>query len=140
MRQTTHDFGAFMKDRDDAARAYVQGDPGPLGDIVARESDATFFGPRGGHRRGARDVWSAYERDAGVFAPGGDSRLEVLDQGESDGIAYWVGFQRARVRFDGSSELTPIDLRVTEVFRREDDGWKLVHRHADQLTAPDGER
>jgi ketosteroid isomerase-like protein len=136
MQELTHDFTTFLQERDEAARAYVRGDPGPLGDVVAGASQATFFGPRGGIRQGAQDVWSTYERGAGAFSPGGDSKLEVLDRGESDDIAYWVGLQRARVRLRGDSVLTPIDLRVTEIFRREGDGWKLVHRHADQLVGP----
>ena len=53
----------------------------------------------------------------------------------SDGIAYWVGFQRAMVRLDGGAEPIPFDLRVTEVFHREGDEWKLVHRHADSLAS-----
>ena len=87
MRQRTDDFATFMRERDEAARAYVRGDPGPLGDVVAGESQATFFGPSGGVRQGARDVWLTYERGAGAFSPGGDSAFEVLDQGASEDIA-----------------------------------------------------
>ena len=50
-------------------------------------------------------------------------------------IAYWVGFQQAMARLDGSTEKIPFNLRVTEVFRRKGDEWKLIHRHADSLAS-----
>jgi ketosteroid isomerase-like protein len=129
------DFEQFMRQRDEAARAYVRGDAAPLSRIVAREGDATFFAPRGGYVHGAGEVLSTYERDVTAFAPGGESSFEILQIGASDGLAYWVGFQRANTHLRGRTEEVPFNLRVTEVFRREGDGWKLVHRHADPLVS-----
>ena len=135
MDSDLHDFEQFMKRREDAARAYVSGDAGPLGDIVTRVLPATFFGPKGGHRQGADDVYSTYEHDAVSFEPGGDTNFEILQMAASNGIAYWVGFQRANARMRGSTKAVPMNLRVTEVFRREGNEWKLVHRHADLLAS-----
>jgi ketosteroid isomerase-like protein len=38
------------------------------------------------------------------------------------------------MKLGDSPDMVPVALRVTTVFRREDDGWKLVHRHADPIT------
>jgi len=51
------------------------------------------------------------------------------------GIAYWVGFQRTTVRMRGMPKAVRFNLRVTEVFRREGNDWRLIHRHADPLTS-----
>jgi ketosteroid isomerase-like protein len=140
MNTDLHDFEQFMKRREEASVAYVQGDAEPLSRIVARVSPATFFPPRGGYQQGAADVASTYEHDAALFEPGSESRFEVLHMAASDGIAYWVGFMRSTVRMRGSAEAIPMNLRTTEVFRREGGEWKLIHRHADMLMSPPAEK
>ena len=68
-----------------------------------------------------------------AFNPNGETQFEILHMGASQGLAYWVGFQRARARLRDQPEPVPMNLRVTEIFRREADSWKLIHRHADML-------
>jgi ketosteroid isomerase-like protein len=51
-------------------------------------------------------------------------------------LAYTVEVESYRARVGGAEEMTPVSVRVTSVFRREDGVWKLLHRHADPITAP----
>ncbi|HEV7716579.1 MAG TPA: NAD(P)H-dependent oxidoreductase [Steroidobacteraceae bacterium] len=130
------DFDQFMKRRVEVARAYVNGDAAPLDTIVPRSGAASFFPPNGGSEQGAEAVLARYDKDAKVFGSGGDSSFEMLQSGASGDVAFWTGFQSARVKMQGSSEPVAMKLRITEVFRRLGGNWKLVHRHADPMVEP----
>jgi ketosteroid isomerase-like protein len=141
MNNDKHDFVQFMKKRSEIALAYINGDAAPLSEIVVHHSPATFFKPSGGYCQGAEAVWSQYERDATSFESGGKGQLEILHMAASDGLAYWVGFQRATAHLLGRSEAVSFNLRVTELFCREGDSWKLIHRHADPwLSKPEAKQ
>ena len=137
MNNNLESFKQFMNQREDAARAYVNGDPAPVASIATRVSPATFFGPRGDCHQNADDVLSAFNQGAAIFGTGSNTNFEVLHMAASDSIAYWVGFQRATTQMRGSKNTTTMNLRVTEIFRREDNQWKLIHRHADLLASND---
>ena len=133
MNTKRSDFMEFMDARLNIARAYVSGDAAPLGQIVSHESPATLFGPKGDYVEGAEQVWSTHQQGATHFGSGSQTNLEILHADAGDDLAYWVGIQHAQLQLEGHSELVPEDLRVTEIYRRENGTWKLIHRHADTL-------
>lgn len=125
------DFDAFLKQREAASSAYINGSSAPLLEAAVTRDPATFFSPRGENVQGATAVRQAHEAGAKVFAPGSSGRFEVLQSGASGQLAFWTGIQHATVRFNGKPEPVTMALRTTEVFRLEDGNWKLCHRHAD---------
>lgn len=127
-------FDAFMAQREAAARAYVAGD-GPLVEALsASEGQATFFDPGGGFTEGAAKINEANRAGAKSFGPGGTTHFDVKDKGESGDLAFWTGYQIASVNREGKT--IPMTIRITEIFRREDGQWRMVHRHASMAKSP----
>lgn len=131
-------FEDFMAERERSSTAYSSGDPEPLDEIVATKGAATFFPPSGGTACGAEIVRERYRRDASAFSPGAKNRFEIMDSGASGDLAFWTGLQHFEGRLGGKE--MRMKLRVTELFRREDGAWKLVHRHADPAADPPAPR
>lgn len=123
------DFVEFLRRRGDVAAAYCNGDAAPLDTITPHRGAASFLPPSGGHISGAETVAARYHADAAAFAPGNETWLEVVQSSASDGVGFWTGYQHFKGRL-GGKEMT-LKLRVTEVFRHDMDGWRMIHRHAD---------
>jgi len=66
---------------------------------------------------------------------GGDATgFENIAKYVTSELAYLVEAERLRSKVGGRSDVTPLSLRVTSVFRPEDGLWKIVYLHADPIT------
>jgi len=135
MSGKSRDFEEFMKQREAASSAFVNGDFNPLGEISTQNSPATLFGPKGDCVQDAEKVNEANAKGSKLFKPSSENAFEVMHMASDENLAYWVGVQRSVVRMQGKEQPVPMDLRVTEIFRREGGRWKLIHRHADRLAS-----
>jgi ketosteroid isomerase-like protein len=136
MTETDESFQAFLADRPAVGQAYVSGDSEPLAAISTAREPATFFSPAGGYVSGAAAVLATNQAGATNFRPGGHTDFEILHAGSSGDLGYLVGVQHAEVRLVDQPDPVAMHLRITELYRREDDAWKLIHRHADPHAEP----
>lgn len=119
-----------------ALAAFVKGDPEPKKQLYSRGDDATLANPLGPPARGWQQVNAALEAAASLIRDGEPIRFERVSEYETPDLAYIVEIERTIAKVGGSEEPAPIALRVTTVFRREGESWKIVHRHADPITTP----
>ena len=76
------------------------------------------------------------ERAASQLRDGEAFSVECIAMHAANDLAYELEIERCKVKVGGADEAAPSALRATNVFRREDDGWRIVHRHADPITSP----
>jgi ketosteroid isomerase-like protein len=119
-------FGTTWKDAEDALH---DGDAAPRFETWSDRDPVTLFGAwLSAHNAG--EAHATFRRIAGSFSGARDCEVELIAHGVSGDLAYTV----ARERTSTSVRGVPRDyvLRVTQVYRREPGGWKVVHRHADE--------
>jgi ketosteroid isomerase-like protein len=115
---------------------FMKGNPEPAKKLFSHRDDVTLANPRGVVAHGWKQVAEAMERAAASRRDGEAIGFEVVEKYVTPELAYVVEVERLKGKFGGGEDIIPYDLRVTMIFRSEDGVWKVVHRHADQITMP----
>jgi ketosteroid isomerase-like protein len=133
-------FRAFLPSFEEGISRFINGDATLWKQNASRAADSTIMGAWGAYEKGWDQVGARYDWAASRFQRGGSTvKTEYLASGVSGDLAYTVAIERSEIRLTGQERPASMMLRVTHLFRRENDVWKLIHRHADPLmekTAP----
>src|SRR5947209_1848035 len=131
-----------MTDRDDflawvktslyqAELALHNGDPAPRRALWSRREPISVLGAwRNAHGQAEIDALFAYLGRS--FSNCTSYAFEVQAYDVVGDMAYTAGLERTAVWVDGKPRT--YTSRVTQVYRREDSAWKVVHRHGDTMT------
>ena len=121
-----------------AVGAVIRGDAGPIHALYADDDDVTLGNPFGPFVRGRAAVVATTTDAAARYADGELLEFEPVARYVAGGLATVVEVERFRARLGGGAEPVELALRVTSVYRNGhgDGGWRLVHWHADPITAP----
>jgi ketosteroid isomerase-like protein len=103
------------------------------GRFPAERDDVVLCNPFHPFARGPNEVARTTEEAASHFADGTLEVERVVAFSTAD-LGYVVQIERFAATIDGQHGSGA--LRVTLIFRREGDGWKVSHRHADPITTP----
>ena len=130
------DFDSAVEAFRNALRTYVTGDPKPVHELFSRREDVTLANPLGLPRRGPAEVDEAGAAGAAQLRDGSIRGFEEVSRYSTADLGYVVQIERAQARLAGADDISPIALRVTMIFRREGNTWRVAHRHADPITTP----
>jgi ketosteroid isomerase-like protein len=111
-----------------ALNRLVNGDADPLADIWSHSAAVTALQLIGGRQVGWDEVRESWEKLAQMISEGriklGGQFIQVAGD-----VAYELGIEQFSLTLAGHSVLG--EHRVTNIYRREAGGWKVVHHHTD---------
>jgi ketosteroid isomerase-like protein len=129
------DFDQVIEELHIALAEFVKGNPEPLKDMYSHSDDVSLANPFGPPVRGWKEAAATMERAASNYRDGEAIGFDSVAKFVTAALACIVELERFKARIGGSADIVPIALRVTSVFRPEDGTWRIVHRHADPITA-----
>ena len=103
--------------------------------LMSRSDDVVLANPLGPPVRGSSAVEKATDR-AVAFLKDGTIEFEEMSRYATSDLGYVFHIERVKAKVGDNDEPRRFALRVTMIYRREDDGWKIVHRQADPIMTP----
>ena len=130
------DLDGVIEQYHQALDEFSRGDPEPTKALYSRRDDVTLANPFGPAVRGWTQVSERLDFASSRFRNGEVTNFEGIAKYLTPGLACLLELERWQAKVGGRDDVAPFELRVTSTFRREDDTWKLVHRHADPIATP----
>lgn len=125
------EFLAALTAMDAAQLELQQGNAAAYKAFWSRGDDVTLVGGFGGAvEKGWERVSQRLDWAAAQFSKGTNTIERVITRAEGT-LGYIVQIEHIRFQVPGQNKEATRDYRVTMLFRREPEGWKIVHRHAD---------
>ena len=121
---------AFIAKLEAAEEEFVQGRPAAFQALWSHADDVTLCGGFGGVERGWQNITARLNWVSAKYSGGTRTREEISRMVGAD-FAYLVQTEIIHSRVGSQNEPSTQKLRATMVFRRQADGWRIVHRHAD---------
>jgi len=124
-------FVAALAIADAAQRELQNGNATTYKSIWSHSNEVTLIGGFGG---GVEKGWAAVSQRIDWVATqfsNGTNTIERLVTHSDGKLGYVVQIERIRFQVPGQATESSRDYRVTMLFIREPEGWRLVHRHAD---------
>ena len=124
-------FLAALTAMDAAQLELQQGNAAAYKALWSREDDVTLVGGFGGAvEKGWERVSQRLDWAAAQFSKGTNTIERIITRAEGT-LGYLVQIENIRLQVPGQNKEATRDYRVTMLFRREPEGWRIVHRHAD---------
>jgi ketosteroid isomerase-like protein len=125
------DFDQAIAESHAATDGVLKGNPDGFKALYSRREDITLGNPFGGFARGWDQVVEQLERASSYYRDGEATGFESVARAVGSELAYTVELERAKAKVADSSDVREFAVRVTSIYRNEEDGWRLIHRHAD---------
>jgi len=129
------DFRAALGFLHKALTLYVNGDAEPIKAIHSRSAELSAFYGWGGHQLGYDAIAGRWDWAKPNFH-GGAVTYETVRTVEQGDMAYAMEIETFSVAMGEDKAQRSWKNNVTHIFVREEGGWKLLHRHANQQPEP----
>lgn len=108
------------------------GEKGAMTDVWSHGAAVTAMHPIGGRTTGWDSVRDSFDQVAGMASDAKIGLREQFIQVLGD-MAYELGVEHGEFKMAGQH--VSLEHRVTNIYKREASGWKLVHHHTDPSPA-----
>lgn len=105
------------------------GDPRPVTGVWSRGQQGSTMHPIGGREVGRDQILAGWEQAGPAFSEGHVTVDDFVVVPLTEDVAYTICTERVEGKLGG--EPMRGEWRATNIFRREDGGWKIVHHHGD---------